>query len=168
LIHALNQASPADRARLQEIAQNLEPETVPELRQLLFLYTEDEAIFKSFGIEREIDKALRSKVWLKSGGYLVIEQTVEVEPWTEYGQEWGSTISKRPSSRPTGGGRRDRPQARLRDLGYHHPRFHRHGPPGTGTKDGGPQGGAEGRPVPLPMSPLGSACGDDRSGSGRG
>ncbi len=47
----------------------------PELRQLLFLYTEDEPIFKSFGIEKEIDKALRSKVWLKSGGYLVIEQT---------------------------------------------------------------------------------------------
>jgi ribonuclease G len=41
----------------------------------LFLYTEDEPIFKSFGIEREIEKALRSKVWLKSGGYLVIEQT---------------------------------------------------------------------------------------------
>jgi ribonuclease G len=47
----------------------------PELRQLLFLYTEDEPIFKSFGIEKEIEKALRSKVWLKSGGYLVIEQT---------------------------------------------------------------------------------------------
>ncbi len=47
----------------------------PELRQLLFLYTEDEPIFRSFGIEREIEKALRSKVWLKSGGYLVIEQT---------------------------------------------------------------------------------------------
>jgi ribonuclease G len=47
----------------------------PDLRELLFLYTEDEPIFKSFGIEREIEKALRSKVWLKSGGYLVIEQT---------------------------------------------------------------------------------------------
>src|SRR5512136_2283944 len=46
----------------------------PELRQLLFLYTEDEPIFKSFGIEKEVEKALRSKVWLKSGGYLVIEQ----------------------------------------------------------------------------------------------
>ena len=45
------------------------------MRQLLYLYTEDEPIFKSFGIEKEIEKALRSKVWLKSGGYLVIEQT---------------------------------------------------------------------------------------------
>jgi len=28
----------------------------PELRQLLFLYTEDEPIFKSFGIEREVER----------------------------------------------------------------------------------------------------------------
>lgn len=38
LIHALNQATPGDRERLQEIAQNLEPETVPELRHLLDKY----------------------------------------------------------------------------------------------------------------------------------
>jgi ribonuclease G len=47
----------------------------PDLRSHLFLYTEDEPIFRSFGVEREIEKALRPKVWLKSGGYLVIEET---------------------------------------------------------------------------------------------
>jgi len=63
--------SPAEYERCLEYTESL----FPELRQLLFLYTEDEPIFKSFGIEKEIEKALRSKVWLKSGGYLVIEQT---------------------------------------------------------------------------------------------
>ena len=32
-------------------------------------------IFEEYGVQSEIDKALRSKVWLKSGGYLVINQT---------------------------------------------------------------------------------------------
>jgi ribonuclease G len=32
-------------------------------------------IFESFGIEREIEKALRRRVWLKSGGYIVIDHT---------------------------------------------------------------------------------------------
>lgn len=63
--------SPVEYERCLEYTQSL----FPELRELLFLYTEDEPIFKSFGIEREVEKALRSKVWLKSGGYLVIEQT---------------------------------------------------------------------------------------------
>ena len=63
--------SPMEYERCMEYTESL----FPELRQLLFLYTEDEPIFKSFGIEKEIEKALRSKVWLKSGGYLVIEQT---------------------------------------------------------------------------------------------
>jgi Rne/Rng family ribonuclease len=39
------------------------------------LYTKDYPIFEEYGIQAEIDKALRSKVWLKSGGYLVINQT---------------------------------------------------------------------------------------------
>ena len=39
------------------------------------LYTKEFPIFEEYGIQAEIDKALRSKVWLKSGGYLVINQT---------------------------------------------------------------------------------------------
>jgi len=38
-------------------------------------YTKDYPIFDEYGVQAEIDKALRSKVWLKSGGYLVINQT---------------------------------------------------------------------------------------------
>jgi len=39
------------------------------------LYQSDTAIFDAYGIELEIARALGSKVWLKSGGYLVIERT---------------------------------------------------------------------------------------------
>lgn len=47
----------------------------PNLVQKVKLYRRDEPIFDAFGIEQEIEKALRSKVWLKSGGYIVINQT---------------------------------------------------------------------------------------------
>ena len=39
------------------------------------LYTRDAPIFDSFNISSELEKALRPKVWLKSGGYIVINQT---------------------------------------------------------------------------------------------
>jgi ribonuclease G len=39
------------------------------------LYTRSNPIFDEFGITAEVEKALRPKVWLKSGGYIVINQT---------------------------------------------------------------------------------------------
>lgn len=39
------------------------------------LYTRDAPIFDAFNISSELEKALRPKVWLKSGGYIVINQT---------------------------------------------------------------------------------------------
>ena len=39
------------------------------------LYTRNNPIFDEFGITAELEKALRPKVWLKSGGYIVINQT---------------------------------------------------------------------------------------------
>lgn len=47
----------------------------PDLVNRIFLYENDEPIFAEFGIEKEIEKALRKRVWLKSGGYIVIEET---------------------------------------------------------------------------------------------
>ena len=38
-------------------------------------YSKEYPIFQEYGVQSEIDKALRSKVWLKSGGYIVINQT---------------------------------------------------------------------------------------------
>ena len=39
------------------------------------LYTKKQPIFELYDIESQIEGALRSKVWLKSGGYIVINQT---------------------------------------------------------------------------------------------
>ncbi len=47
----------------------------PGLVRRIKLYTKDAPLFEQFGIQDEIDKSLKSKVWLKSGGYIVINQT---------------------------------------------------------------------------------------------
>ena len=47
----------------------------PALIRRVKLYTKETPLFEQFGLKDEIDKALKSKVWLKSGGYIVINQT---------------------------------------------------------------------------------------------
>ncbi|MGH9397507.1 MAG: Rne/Rng family ribonuclease [Terriglobia bacterium] len=47
----------------------------PALIGQVKLYTRDTPLFEEFGVQAEIDKALKPKVWLKSGGYIVINQT---------------------------------------------------------------------------------------------
>ncbi|MBI4472783.1 MAG: Rne/Rng family ribonuclease [Acidobacteria bacterium] len=47
----------------------------PALVNRVKLHLKDTPIFEEYGLNTEIDKALRSKVWLKSGGYIVINQT---------------------------------------------------------------------------------------------
>ena len=47
----------------------------PSLLKKVKLYTKETPLFEQFGIQDEINKALKSKVWLKSGGYIVINQT---------------------------------------------------------------------------------------------
>jgi ribonuclease G len=47
----------------------------PKLSDRLRLYDKQEQIFDAYGIELEIPKALGKRVWLKSGGYIVIDQT---------------------------------------------------------------------------------------------
>lgn len=44
-------------------------------RGIIETYTGSEPIFDAYGIEVEITRALGQKVWLKSGGYIIIEQT---------------------------------------------------------------------------------------------
>jgi ribonuclease G len=48
---------------------------VPALASRVKLWDKDVPIFESAGIEKDIDKALRRRVWLKSGGYIVIDHT---------------------------------------------------------------------------------------------
>ena len=47
----------------------------PSLVTRIKLYTRPEPIFDAFNITAELEKALRPKVWLKSGGHIVINQT---------------------------------------------------------------------------------------------
>ena len=57
--------------RIVEFLDQIQPALVSRVR----LFRREEPIFDEFGIEAEIAKALNSKVWLKSGGYIVINQT---------------------------------------------------------------------------------------------
>ena len=57
--------------RAVEFVNRCQPSLVGHVK----LYTRDTPLFEEFGIQQEIDKALRPKVWLKSGGYIVINQT---------------------------------------------------------------------------------------------
>jgi ribonuclease G len=51
--------------------ERFQPALVPKVK----LYTREVPIFDAFGVTAELEKALRPKVWLKSGGYIVINQT---------------------------------------------------------------------------------------------
>jgi ribonuclease G len=57
--------------RIVEFINRIQPKLVNRVK----LYTRDEPIFEAYGIQNELEKALRPRVWLKSGGYLVINQT---------------------------------------------------------------------------------------------
>jgi ribonuclease G len=46
-----------------------------KLLGMIELYEGTESIFDAFGVELDISRALGRKVWLKSGGYIVIDQT---------------------------------------------------------------------------------------------
>jgi ribonuclease G len=48
---------------------------VPALRERVRLWEEPTPVFEALGIEKDIEKALRRRVWLKSGGYIVIDHT---------------------------------------------------------------------------------------------
>ena len=60
-----------EHRRVMALVERIMPSLVPRVK----LYTKSFPIFEEYGVQAEIDKALRSKVWLKSGGYLVINQT---------------------------------------------------------------------------------------------
>ncbi len=47
----------------------------PELRERVKLYKGRQPIFDAYDIEAQIEKAFERKVWLKKGGYLIIDQT---------------------------------------------------------------------------------------------
>ncbi len=48
---------------------------VPVLAERVRRHEDRQPVFEAFGVEKEIEKALRRRVWLKSGGYIVIDHT---------------------------------------------------------------------------------------------
>ena len=58
-------------AKVVEFMSRFQPALVNRVK----LYTKETPVFEEFGIQQEIDKGLRPKVWLKSGGYIVINHT---------------------------------------------------------------------------------------------
>ena len=57
--------------RIVEFVDKIYPNLVHRVK----LYTKDTYIFDEYGITPEVDKLLHPKIWLKSGGYIVINQT---------------------------------------------------------------------------------------------
>ncbi|HEY0713814.1 MAG TPA: Rne/Rng family ribonuclease, partial [Polyangia bacterium] len=65
---------------------------MPEFNGQIELYSGAEPIFDGYGIEIEIDRALERKVWLKSGGYLIVD---EMEALTAIDVNTGRFVGKK-------------------------------------------------------------------------
>ena len=61
----------AEYERILRFFNRFQPGMVKRVK----LYTKETPLFEQFGLAEEMNKALKSKVWLKSGGYIVINQT---------------------------------------------------------------------------------------------
>jgi ribonuclease G len=57
--------------RIVEFLDQVQPSLVAKVK----LFRQGATLFEQFGIEEQIEAALKSKVWLKSGGYIVINPT---------------------------------------------------------------------------------------------
>ncbi len=64
-----------DDRKMFDDVQRFMTECMPQLKERAQLYRGAEPIYDTFGIETELARSLGRKVWLKSGGYLVIDQT---------------------------------------------------------------------------------------------
>lgn len=70
-VHKMFIDSPADHKKALELATLISPRQ----KSRIVLYDEPEPIFEHFSIENELDRLLKRKVWLRSGGHLTIDQT---------------------------------------------------------------------------------------------
>jgi len=74
LLHEAEKLIIDSRSGYESILKFLD-EFMPSLKDSVELYEGLEPIFDSFNLEADISHALKKKVWLKSGGYIVIEHT---------------------------------------------------------------------------------------------
>ena len=103
---------------------------VPQLADRVKRYEGKQPIFEATGIEKEIEKALRRRVWLKSGGYIVIDHTealiaIDVNTGKYVGKrDFEETVLKINLEAAAEAVRQIRP---ARPRRHHHHRLHRHG-----------------------------------------
>ncbi len=80
--------APEEYQRVKEFVDSY----IPQLGRRVKPYDGDDPIFEHFGVEIEISRALGRKVWLKSGGYIVLDQT---EALTTIDVNTGRYVGKR-------------------------------------------------------------------------
>jgi ribonuclease G len=68
---AIRVDSEEEYQRIVEFVDRIQPRMVKRVK----LHTREEPILEAYGVQAEIDKAIKPRVWLRSGGYLVINQT---------------------------------------------------------------------------------------------
>lgn len=68
---AIRVDSEEEYQNIVEFINRIQPSMVRRVK----LYTRDQPILEAFGVQEEVEKAIKPRVWLKSGGYLVINQT---------------------------------------------------------------------------------------------
>ncbi|MGI8907992.1 MAG: Rne/Rng family ribonuclease [Candidatus Sumerlaeaceae bacterium] len=79
--------SHVEAEKLKQILDKL----IPSLTEKVKVYSGAENIFQKFQVEKQIQKAARRKVWLKSGGYLIID---EAEALTAIDVNTGKAVGK--------------------------------------------------------------------------
>ena len=80
--------TPDEHARVLDFVSTL----MPRLAQRVELHQEPTPLFEAYGVEAKIARALDRRVWLKSGGYLIFEQT---ESLTTIDVNTGRYVGKR-------------------------------------------------------------------------
>ena len=103
---------------------------MPQVRGKLEHYTGERPLFDLYNVDDEIEKALARRVDLKSGGYLIIDQT---EALTTIDVNTGGFVGSAQLRRhdlqdqPRGGAGDRAPAAAAQPGRHHHRRLHRHG-----------------------------------------
>ena len=80
--------SPKDHRRITDFVRNF----MPRLKSKIVLYADKVPLFEQQGIEEKVAKALERRVWLRSGGSIVIERT---EALTAVDVNTGRFVGKR-------------------------------------------------------------------------
>jgi len=60
-----------DFEKLKKLAKRI----APDIKNKIYMYRRNTPIFSTYGIEKELEKAVKRKVWLNSGGYVVFDST---------------------------------------------------------------------------------------------